>query len=457
MATPDLISGKEPKFIAFEINGNDIGSRGVGEINFYESILSVTSSMSVDVIDAGGGSFSGKQTNILSGLPLRGGEGAQIILEDSYGQRLTKILFVNTVSAGDVGTQKLSFSMDLFPPEHFSNEQTRVVKRYDGKISESIKSILKDPNIFALTESDFEIEDSENVYNFIGNDRKPLYVIDWLSTKAIPSGKTGSCAGFFFFHANGKYQFKSVDMLLAKQPKRKYRYTGTPANKSEEIGTEYFGRILKYSIKENINIQNKMQVGTYNTRILYFDPYSFKVDAVINSAIEKQQIAPERSKDSEPQQVKQSSPQKDNANTAAEKLDFIDKKFLEKPCRLMCVVKDNGNLPSGTTAEKQLESWKQNPNTMNDQKDLTLHQSIARFNQLFSNKISITVPGDFSLHAGDMIYCEFPNPSADNPQENYLNRELSGNYLIADVNQSVTRKDHYTYLNLVRDSVGWKK
>jgi len=458
MATPDLISAKEVKFLLFEVNGTNIGSKGVAEVNYYESILSSTSSMTVQVIDSGG-FYSGKQTNILSGLPLRGGEKVDIILEDSYQQKLKRVLYINTVAAGDVGTQKVSFNLDLYPREHFSNEQTRVVKRYDGKISESIKSILKDSNVFKLEESQFDIEDTENVYNFVGNDRKPLYVIDWLSSKSIPLGKTGSCAGFFFFHANGKYNFKSVDGLLGKPAKAKYRYTNTPATKSDDNGSEYFGRILSYNIDENINVQTKMQVGTYNTRVLYFDPYTFKVDAVINSAVEKQKISPERSKDTDPQQVAVSSPQKDKATTAGKTLDFVTQEFLDpdKPCRLMCVVKDNGNLPSGTSAEKQLESWKKNPTEMNDRKDLTLHQSIARYNQLFSNKISITVPGNFSLHAGDVIYCEFPNSSVDNPQETYLNKELSGNYLIADVNQSVTRKDHFTYLNLVRDSVGWKK
>lgn len=459
MANPDLKSIKESKFIKFFVNkGSGVElSNGISEISYYESILSASTSMEVTLMDAGGGNINGRQTNVLSGF-LRGGEEIEIILEDSQGIKLKQKLYTNTIQSGDVGTQKISLSLSLFPKEYLSNEQTRVVKRYDGKISESIKSILKDPTIFALNDSQYDIEDSENVYNFIGNDRKPLYVLDWLCSKSIPVGKTGSCAGFFFFNANGKYQFKSVDGLLGQTPKKKYIYTNTPPSKSSEYSKEQYERILQYSIDENINIQNKMQIGTYNTRILYFDPYTFKVDAVINSAIEPQITSPERKSDSDPQQVAKSSPQKGNANSAGQTLDFIEKEFLDpsKPCRLMCVVKDNGNLPSGKNAQKQLESWKQNPVTMNDRKDLTLFQSIARFNQLFSNKISITVPGDFSLHAGDVIYCEFPNPSAGNNQENAINKELSGKYLIADINQNVSRQYHYTYLNLVRDSVGKK-
>lgn len=461
MANPDLVSIKESKFIKFFIkksSGTGVElSNGISEVSYYESILTPTASMEVTLMDSGGGNIGGRQTNILSGF-LRGGEEVEIILEDSQEVKLKRTLFTNTIKSGDVGTQKISLDLSLFPREYLSNEQTRVVKRYDGKISESIKKILKDQSIFGLKESQFEIEDTENVYNFIGNDRKPLYVLDWLCPKSIPVGKTGSCAGFFFFYADGKYKFKSVDELLKQQPKRKYRYTNTPPSKSKEVGDGSFDRVLQYSIDENIDIQNKMQIGTYNTRTLYFDPYTFKVDAVVNSMKVVGSQAKERSADSDPAQVSTASPQIKKANTAGKTLDFIESQFLEpdKPCRLMCVVKDNGNLPSGTNAEKQLKAWKEKPTTMNDQKDLTLHQSISRFNQLFSNKISITVPGNFNLHAGDIIYCEFPNPSANNTEESGVNKELSGNYLIADVNQNVTRKYHYTYLNLVRDSVGKK-
>lgn len=459
MSNPDLISAKESKFITFAAkkdNGISVElSDGIAEISYYESILTPTVSMEVSLIDAGGGDIAGRQTNILSGF-LRGGEEVEIVLEDSQKIKLKQTLYTNTIKSGDVGTQKVSLDLSLFPKEYLSNEQTRVVKRYGGKVSESVKSILTDPTIFALNTSQVDIEDSDNVYNFIGNDRKPLYVLDWLCPKAIPVGKNGSCAGFFFFQTSQGYKFKSVDGLLGQPAKKKYRFTNTPPEKSNEIDGGSFGRILQYSIDENINIQNKMQVGTYNTRILYFDPYTFKVDAVVNSMTSVSNQAPERSKDADPAQVSGGSPQKRNANTAAETLDFIPEKFLDKPCRLMCVVKDNGNLPSGVNAQKQLESWKQTPTTMNDRKDLTLHQSIARFNQLFSNKISITIPGDFGLNAGDVIYCEFPNPSANNAVETGVNKELSGNYLIADINQYVSRKYHYTYLNLVRDSVGKK-
>ena len=194
MANPDLISAKESKFIKFSArkkNGSPVElSNGISEMSYYESILTPTVSMEVTLIDAGGGNVEGRQTNVLSGF-LRGGEEVDIILEDSQGVKLKQTLYTNTIKSGDVGTQKVALNLSLFPREHLSNEQTRIVKRYGGKISESIKSILTDSTIFALNASQIDIEDTENVYNFIGNDRKPLYVLDWLCPKSIPVGKSG--------------------------------------------------------------------------------------------------------------------------------------------------------------------------------------------------------------------------------------------------------------------------
>ena len=94
------------------------------------------------------------------------------------------------------------------------------------------------------------------------------------------------------------------------------------------------------------------------------------------------------------------------------------------------------------------------PEETNDKIEYTLAQSIMRFNQLFSNKISITVAGDLSLHAGDLLYCEFPALSKGDT--NAINKETSGYYLISGLCHSIGNTEFFTYLDLVRDSVGKK-
>ena len=55
-----------------------------------------------------------------------------------------------------------------------------------------------------------------------------------------------------------------------------------------------------------------------------------------------------------------------------------------------------------------------------------------RLNQLFALQASITIPGDFSLHAGDAIYLDAPQLQSD-VESDEVDKQTGGNYIIADV------------------------
>ena len=64
------------------------------------------------------------------------------------------------------------------------------------------------------------IEESANDYNFIGNNKKPYYLINWISRGAVPSSdanpkaKTGmgNSAGFLFYETGEGFNFRSIDL-----------------------------------------------------------------------------------------------------------------------------------------------------------------------------------------------------------------------------------------------------
>ena len=64
------------------------------------------------------------------------------------------------------------------------------------------------------------------------------------------------------------------------------------------------------------------------------------------------------------------------------------------------------------------------------------------------------IEGDFSLKAGDTIYCEFPELGAETKRPS---KETSGLYLIASLCHKVTSSKTFTSMNLIRDSFGKKK
>ena len=90
-----------------------------------------------------------------------------------------------------------------------------------------------------------------------------------------------------------------------------------------------------------------------------------------------------------------------------------------------------------------------------DIKDI-LSQSSMRYNQLFSTKISITIPGDFSLNAGDSIFFDGPELTGD-ANKDEIDEKDGGLYIIADLcHYCDINKECYTKMNLVRDSTGRK-
>ena len=128
--------------------GNSIDASGVvTDIKYYEDVLSNTVSLSA-IIAESGESDNKKMGNkgMLDGLPIRGGEPATIVLEDHDGNKLSfkdeSKLYVNRIRNVIPGTQKDVYSLDFSSRELFANEQCRVVKRYDGKISDNVKKIL---------------------------------------------------------------------------------------------------------------------------------------------------------------------------------------------------------------------------------------------------------------------------------------------------------------------------
>ena len=428
--------------------GNSIDASGAAvDIKYYEDVLSNTVSLSA-IMTESGESDNKKMGNkgILDGLPVRGGEPATIVIEDHDGNKLSfkndSKLYVNRVRNVIAGTQKDVYSMDFTSRELFANEQCRVVKRYDGKVSENIKKILEDAtsgSVGIKTKKKVTVDDS-NSYNFIGNDRKPFYVCTWLASKAAPSDGSlkGGTAGYLFYETHDGFNFRSIDLLFKQKSKGNYLFSNTNDNPKE-----YDGKIITYDIDRNIDLQNNLMMGTYSNRSLFFDFYAMNYQ-VRNFNVDS----------SGPAKSKEGGSKGKIVTAGTDDIDSVADEFRKPISRLMNKVLDVGTLPPGKDIEAQLKAWKENPdNATYDAADIMV-QSIMRYNQLFSIKINIMIAGDFSLRAGDLIHCEFPQLSTD-PNTQY-NKRSGGIYMISSLCHSITPGETYTSLTLVRDTFGRK-
>ena len=174
-----------------------------------------------------------------------------------------------------------------------------------------------------------------------------------------------------------------------------------------------------------------MSLGTYNNRKLLFDFYAMNY-RVVDYDIEEQS---------------------GGAKNAGKESNFVAKEFTQSPSRIMTNILDIGYNPKGSGNE-QLDNWKQDPENPNFKVEETMAQTIMRYNQLFTIKTNIVVPGDFSIKAGDLIECDFPELEQGNPTN--TNKESGGIYMVAHVCHKVTPSESLTSMGLVRDSYGKK-
>jgi len=422
----------------------------VVDIKYYEDILS--NSVSLTTIFTESGETDEKKignVGILDGLPIRGGEPSTIVIEDHEGHKLEfkndKKLYVNRVRDVLPGTQRDTYSIDFTSRETFANEQCRVVKRYDGKISENVKKILTEATSAESgikTEKDIKVDDTLVNYNFIGNDRKPFYVCTWLASKSIPekAGKLGGAAGYLFYETYDGFNFRSIDALFEQESRGNYIFTNTADNPG---AGEYKGKILNYTIGRDIDLQNNLTIGAYANRTLFFDFYAMNYK-VRNYSVDSDGSSYEKEGGSKGKIV----------TAGTEDIDSVADEFRKPVSRLMNRVLDVGTLPSGKNLLEQLKNWKEDATKPTYDAAQTMVQSVMRYNQLFSIKINIMIAGDFSLRAGDLIYCEFPQLSTSTNTQ--VNQKGGGIYMIASICHNLTSRDTYTSLTLVRDSFGRK-
>jgi len=177
---------REFKIFQAKDGGNMVDASGaVVDIKYYEDVLSNSVSLSA-IITETGESDNEKVGNkgILNGLPVRGGEPSTIVIEDYDGNKLSfkddSKLYVNRVRNVIPGTQKDVYSLDFSSRELLANEQCRVVRRYDGKISDNVKMILEDNlsgDVGIKTKKTITVDDS-NSYNFINRYKNYLSLIN---------------------------------------------------------------------------------------------------------------------------------------------------------------------------------------------------------------------------------------------------------------------------------------
>lgn len=412
-------------------NSPELSSALVG-LTYHESILELAVKATVIYADTGarndGSTYASSESD---GANLQFAEKLYLELTDDQ----NRISFINSNKCFSIlspptiksNTQKEIVTLTIGSKEYLENQRLdrRVNLTYEGKISDIVKNILQ--NHLKTTKS-LDIEPTLNKMKVTGRIDEhaiPFNMILFLCSKAVPEIKSalGKTSGYFFFETSEGYKFKSIDKLLGQKPKKTLIVPDTP-----ELPRGYDSKILNYEFFGGISYIDHMTKGTYNSALLVYDPVkqTFRGNTI-------------------------NSKQQESAATLAASTFAKIPDDLNAPSFFTVVGEDKGYNPPGSTIDEQASKSKE----VNFDVEKIYNSSRMRYNQLFAIQVQITIYGDLSLHAGDVIECYFPEVSYTKTQLTSFKK--SGKYLIADLCHYVTPNGPtYTKLGLVRDSFGQK-
>jgi hypothetical protein len=414
---------------------------GTISVDYYEDIFSPTITAKIRVVNTGDSiapkdNPDGPKQSIYHGLPLRGGERVTLKIKDQgetktgldFSRNPSDYLYVSSITDVISETQRESFTLHLVSREAITNETSRVIKKYPVSLSinDSVKKILKDvlkTNKF----SDSTIEKSQNKYGFIGNLRKPFTILIWLASKAVPVSSGDATAGFVFYQTQDGFNFRSIDELIAQSPKAEYVHSEVNESQIETNTRNNDFQITAYTTDRNQNLIEKLRLGTYASQRMFFDPLTFNFTTPDQGLFQLDEY-------------------KKKIKNLGDKLDLpllsetTDKTLGQTPTRILSSVLDIGTMEKDVSTDENADPSKYQA------------QAIMRYNVLFTQTVSMTVPCNTNLRAGDTIKCFFPKISRGDSSE--FDPDQSGLYMIKELCHHFETDGSFTSMLLVRDTFG---
>jgi len=413
---------------------------GTVSIDYYEDIFSPTITAKIQVGNTGDsiqaqdneGNATGTFQSIYNGLPLRGGERVSLKIAGNsstnpgldFATDEKDYLYVSSITNVISETQREFFELNLVSREAITNETTRVPKKFptSQSISDSAESIIKE---YLRTDKIDKIDKTQNKYGFIGNLRKPFTVLVWLASKGVPDiSKKDATAGCVFYQTQDGFNFRSIDNLISQPSKAVYKYTDV--NQSGYERDNDFN-ILQYTTNRNQNLIEKLRLGVYSSYRMFYNPLTFEFTPPDEGTFRLNNYV-------------------SGMNNLGQELELpkisssSNVSLGDSPSRILTQVLDIGTVESDASTEKNSDPFKYQS------------QAIMRYNILFTQTLSMLIPSNTNLRAGDIITCNFPKISREDGTK--YDDEQSGLYMIKELCHHFDTEGSYTSMTLIRDTFG---
>ncbi len=381
----------------------------VKSFEIFESITSPTVTAVFNILDS---------TNLIQDFPIIGEEFIEIEMQTSQeSQPFTFVFRVAAVGGRETAENRryVRYSLACTSPEIFINAQTRVTERVNGSTGSEIQLILRE---YLETVKPIEIEATVGTETAVLTGYEAFRSIDFLRQRAVSAQYASS--SFVFYENKDGYHFKTVESMYERGSRGQIgdrRFFFDNQTKIDASRVE-FRNILAFRQVRNASSLDMIQGGAFNNKAVSFD--------MLTGELQTERYI---------EGTEQSSSFKtiDRGGSAYHTPSFVNNNQREQ--RVSRVI------PLTSDQDMRIA-----------QKYTNLQAFVERMVQ---NVIHVSVYGDTNLTVGQVIECNFPEPS-DITSPKQLTALDSGNYLITSLRHIVTvgaRPQHLTSIECVKGSV----
>jgi hypothetical protein len=317
--------------------------------------------------------------------------------------------------------KQVVYQLHFISIEAMSDMNTKLSRPYEGKISDIIKKLIKEPPGFDSNKA-LIIEETKNKTKFISNYWSPIRCVNFCLDQAQTPNNSNT---YLFFENRSGFNFVSLDYLNDQDSRQKFNYGTSSDEKGKDGGSRRnidkdFSKILEISVPVGFDYIDRIRTGTYSSRMITHDLTTKRYKTVNYDYLNKFTEGKE---------------------TRLNKFPLTTDQVIARVNATIFRAETNNQVHNGFGDVSAVRSTQ---------------DRISRMKQAEASKITIKVKGRTDYTVGQKVYLNIPKPAptgdADTPQDTD-DQMFSGNYLIAAINHNIDRETHECWMELIKDSL----
>ena len=392
----------------------------VDSFNLFEDIFTNTLTGNMSIGDTG---------NLISNFPIVGHEEIHITMGTPNIERVQtkkfRIYKVTDVNNQNVGLRR--YTIHLLSNEFFMNLKSAVSRSFPKSTTSSIAEKIFRTDL--ESDKDFDIEETQNVYDIVIPNWKPFDAMNWLAKRSMAENRDG--ANYMFYETRDGFHFRSLESLVEEESVGVYRRR--PSDVAEgNPDEEQYRNVNQIEIVNAFDMVANIPNGMYANRLVIHDmikrksetldyDYSKEYDKMIHV--------------------------EDNKKTNNWRLS--DTQNMSGQGSSMLVHESADELTSRPLSKQTLVSRFDDTNTYYEK---TLQNRISQMQQLNNIKLNITISGDTTRKVGDVLDLEIPSVETHVDGTVPMDKLYNGRYLVTALRHKIDSASHLMVMEVVKDS-----